>query len=302
MDRRSEVEVFVTVVEQGAVTAAARKLGLSKSYVSKQVKALEERLGVRLLHRTSRALSLSSSGKAFFERAAAALEELDAAEAAVVSQQVEAAGTLRVTAPVSFGLRHLLTWLPTFQREHPAVALDVSLSDRVVDLVDEGFDVAIRAGGLAPSSLVARRLAPMRLWLVASPGFVGGRPAVLAPEDLQELPVLRHRQGESWSTLRLRDADGEEQLVRVTGPMVSDNGDVLAAAAMAGLGVALMPDFLVGAEVASGALVRVLPGWEGPRGGVHAVYPHRRHLSARVRVFVDALAAHLADPPWARHH
>lgn len=298
MSRLSEVEVFLAVVQTGSISAAARQLGLSKSSVSKSVQALEDRLAVRLLHRTTRALSLTAEGQAFQERAAAALDELLDAENAVSSSRREVSGTLRVSLPLGFGLRFLRQPIVEFMRAHPDLVVHAGFTDRKVDIVEEGYDLAVRGGILKSSSLVARRLCPIRVVIVASPGWVAANGAPTHPRDLERAPMMVYRQNESPGLMPLRAPDGEVYELKVDGPLVSDNGDMLTEAAIAGLGIALQPDFAVAEALADGRLVQLLPGWEGPEAAMWVVYPHRKHLSGRVRAFTDHLLTAFHEVPW----
>jgi DNA-binding transcriptional LysR family regulator len=293
------MEVFVRVVELGGFSAAARVLGMSKSSVSKRVSALEDRLGAQLLLRTTRHLTLTDAGQAFHDRAVRILAETEDAEAAVSRLQAAPRGVLRVNAPVSFGVAHLGPLLPDFLARHPDLSVDLVLNDRVVDLVDEGFDVAIRIAPLAESSLVARRLCVSRRVLVASPGYVARHGAPRRPEEVVDHPCLLYAyllRGGEW---RLRDGTGAEAVLRVERPVLrANNGDVLCQAAVGGLGIAMMPTFIVGGDLAAGRLVRLLADWEDASGAIHAVWPHGRFTAPKVRAFVDFLVAAFRRPPW----
>ncbi len=293
MDRLSSLEIFVKVLDTGSFTEAARVMSVSKSHVSKQIRQLEDRLGVRLINRTTRRVSPTDAGRAFYERCAGIIEDLEDAEQAVSQLNRKPAGTLRINGPVSFGTRYLGPAVGTFMAQHENLRVDLSLNDRMVNIVDEGFDLVIRIGRLADSSLIARRLAPVSLLLCASPAYLDRRGRPSTPADLKEHDCLLYRHlstGNSWHI-------GEEA-VRVDGRLVSDNGDVLKHAAVAGVGVAFMPDFLVADAVHSGALEVVMPG-QSSALAVWAVYPHSRHLSAKVRLFIDFLVGEYSpDPPW----
>jgi DNA-binding transcriptional LysR family regulator len=296
--RLSETEVFLAVVQAGGVTSAARALGLSKSAVSKQLSALEDRLGVRLLHRTTRATALTSDGDVFFTHATAAMEELAEGERAVQGSGEHLTGSLRITIPTSFGLRYVGAPLTAFLQRHPGVRIEVHVSDRKVDLVEEGYDLAVRGGSLRASSLVARRLTPMRLWMAASPGWLARQPAIELPSDLDGLPGLIYRQRDTPTVFPVYHADGREMEVRVQGRVTSDSGDLLLDAASAGLGWVIQPEFALAPYLADGRLTRILTEWEGPTSAMWVVYPHRRHLPARVRALADFLVAAFASPPW----
>lgn len=298
LDTLAGMAIFARVVDAGGFSAAARELGLSKSAVSKQVSALEDKLGARLLHRTTRRMSLTEAGAALLERGRRVLAEAEEAEALVGALQAEPRGTLRVNAPMTFGTMHLGPAISDFLALHGAVTVDLGLDDRFIDLVDEGWDVAIRIGRLADSSLVARKLAAARRVIVASPGYLAARGA---PQRLDDL--LRHdclcysymTAGEEW---RFDGPDGEES-VRVVGRLHANNGEILRAAVCAGAGIATLPTFICGPDIASGRLVRVLPQYEVRGSGIYAVWPPGRHLTAKVRAFVDFLAERFGPvPPW----
>jgi DNA-binding transcriptional LysR family regulator len=289
-NRLADLETFVAVVEAGSFTGAARRLGRSKASVSRQVRSLEERLGVPLLLRTTRSMSLTDAGAAYHQRAAAALADLEEAESAIGSLHASPRGRLRISLPMAYGLRVSASILLELGGEHPGLELDLSFSDRYVDLVGEGFDLAVRIGHLEDSSLIARRLTATRMVVCASPTYLEGRPRVVRPSDLLDHDCLLYAQqvgGTAW-----RFADGET--VTVTGRLRSDSGDALLAAALAGWGVAQLPDFYLAEPLASGALVPLLEEFEPEPLGVWAVYPQRRHLSVKVRLAVDRLAERLA--------
>jgi len=298
LDLLSAMEVFRRVVELDGFAAAARDLRLSTGSVSKQVARLEGHLETRLLNRTTRRISLTEAGRGFYERCVRILEEVEEAKLAAASASASPRGTLRVNAPMSFGIRHLSGVLPDFMALYPELAVDLSLNDRFVSLLDEGFDVAIRIGALADSSLVARRIGTSRLHVVASPSYLEARGAPETPGDLQHHECLAYS---------LRNAGAEWQFVgpegrvgvRVSGRLRVDNGDVIVAAASAGMGIALSPAFLVDEHVRSGRLRVLLSGYEAETAEIHAVYPHSRHLSAKVRVFIDFLVERFGRrPPW----
>lgn len=298
-DRLAPIIAFVRVVERGSFTAAARDLGRSTSQVSRQVSALEERLGARLLHRSTRAVSPTEAGEAFYGRCARLLADLDEAEEAVAHLQAAPRGTLRVSVPMSFGVRYLSPLIAEFLTRYPEVRVEASFSDRRVDLVDEGFDLAVRIGALDDSCLYARRRAPYGRLVGASPALVAQLGAPDHPSRLSTLPGLLfsyQHTGASW----VFEGPGGEVMVRMSGRLVANSGEALLDAARAGLGVALLPDFLVADDVASGRLVRLLDGWQEQGHAIWAIYPHNRHLAPKVRLFVDHLAASLsACPVWA---
>jgi len=297
MDHLTGMAVFAKVVETGTFTGAARAMGLSKGAVSKQIAKLEDRLGARLLNRTTRRSSLTEVGAAFYERCRRIVAEAEEAELAVTRLHAEPRGTLRVNLPMSFGMIHMADALPDFMSAYPEISLDVTLDDRVVNVVDEGYDVVIRITELPDSSLIARRIAPFRIATCASPAYwdAHGRPR--HPDDLRGHACLLYSYLSNLNEWRYRGPDGPFA-VRVDGPMRGNNGDLLRAAAVAGLGVVRSPTFIVGCHLVEGRLEQVLAEYEDDDRGIYAVYPHNRHLSAKVRAFVDFMAKCFADPQW----
>jgi DNA-binding transcriptional LysR family regulator len=292
--------VFVRVAELGSFSAAARQLGLSKSAASKHVTALEERLGVRLLHRTTRRLALTEVGSVYRDYCARIVQEIEEAELTATRHAVEPRGRLKVNAPMTFGFLHLGPMLPAFLARYPGIEIELTLNDRFVDLLEEGYDVAVRIGRLADSSLVARRFATARFVCAASPAYLAAAGAPHAPDDLARCNCLGYsyrRQPDGWQFSR-----GEERLtVRARGNLQANNGDALRAAACAGLGVVYLPDFILGEDLARGRLIRLLPDWGTPDIPIHAVFPPQRHAFARLRVFVDFLVERLGrGDGWSR--
>jgi len=297
MEPLSALSAFVRIAETGSVSQAARDLGLSKSAASKKLAALEDRLGARLVNRTTRRLSLTEVGAAFLERAQRVLAELEEAEQAVGRLSAEPRGTLRVSAPMSFGVLHVAPALGGFMTRYPDIAVALDLNDRRVDVVEEGYDVAIRVADLPDSSLVARRLAPARRVVCASPAYWRRRGVPAHPRDLAGHECLIYTYLPAPNEWRFRDA-GSPLTVRVDGRLKANNGDALREAAMAGLGVCLAPTFIVGPDLRAGRLAVALEAFEDPAPAIHAVYPHRRHLSAKVRAFVDFLAERFGPRPY----
>lgn len=289
MDRFQAIRVFAQVVEQGHLSRAAERLGLSTSAVSRHVADLEAHLGVRLLNRTTRRLSLTEAGQAFYERSVQLLADLEEAEAAVSSGAVTPRGTLRLTCSITFGIRRLAPAIAAFAARHPAVRFEIELSDRQVDIVDEGIDLAVRIGDVGPQTLIGRRIGSMQLVCCAAPGYLAAHGAPARPAELARHACLTYAYSATGNAWRFVDAKGGEHVVRVQGGVHANNGRMLTVLAAAGMGVALEPDFIVAPELASGALVAILPGYAPPASGIYAVYPSRRHLSAKVRAFVDFL-------------
>ena len=297
MNRFDEMQAFVGVVDAGSFVRGAEALGMSKPAVSRHVSALETRLGVRLLQRTTRRLSLTAEGQQFYTRCRSLLDDMADAEGELTSKSREVGGLLRVNAPLTFGILHLAPLWAAFKSRYPNVALDVTLSDRVVDLVDEGYDLAIRIARLADSALVSRRLATTRMVLCASPKYLRkhGRPK--HPTDLAAHATIAYTywaNGDDWS---FTGPDGEVT-VRVKPWMHTNNGDSCRASALAHHGIVMQPTFRVGDDLAAGTLVELLPQYRGVELGIYAVYPTRRHLAPRVRALIDFLAAHFATARW----
>lgn len=297
MDRFLEMRAFVAVVDAGSFVGGADALQISKSVLSRVVSELEQRLGVRLLHRTTRRLSLTQEGGVFVERCRELLASLEAAETELTHHTGEVMGELRISAPVSFGLLQLAPLWPQFMARHPKLVLDITLSDRLVDLVDEGVDLAVRIAQLNSSSLVSRALATTRLVLCASPRYLAEHGSLAHPSELAQHPVFAYKllsTGEQW---HFTGPEGP-LAVRINPRMRSTSGDTCCEAALQHQGLVLQPSFIVGQHLASGALVEVLPQFRSTELGIYAVYPSRKQLAPKVRLMVDFLAAGFAAPAW----
>ncbi|MCE1238171.1 MAG: LysR family transcriptional regulator [Hyphomicrobiales bacterium] len=288
MDTLARMQAFVQVVDSGGFSAAARKAGKSKALLSKYVRDLEDELGVRLLNRTTRQLSPTEAGVAYHREAVDLLQRLDDLTASVRDSHGRARGHLRVSAPRSYGDAELGGAVVEFLETHPEITVDLRLDDRFVDLVEEGFDVAIRVSEPLDSSLIARRLSTFRVVTCASPSWIerNGRPE--KPDDLLGLPAICDTNARNWHHWPFM-VDGERTVVAVSPRMNVNGPQVTAAAAAAGIGVARVPLFAASRLIEEGALVVLLEDFELTGLTVNAVYPHRRHLSAKVRVFVDFL-------------
>jgi len=297
MDRFLEMQAFVAVVDAGSFVRGADSLQMSKSVVSRLIGELEQRLGVRLLQRTTRRLSLTREGELFHERCRDLLSGVADAETEVNQHAGEVMGELRVSAPVTFGLMHLSPLWPRFMALHPHLMLDVTLADRLVDLVDEGFDLAVRIARMPSSSLISRRLAATRLVACASPEYLRRHPAIKHPADLADHAVFAYKllaTGDHWHF----DGPGGPVVVKVNPRMRSNSGDSCCVAALQHQGVILQPSFLVGEHLASGALMEVLPAFKSTELGIYAVYPSRKQLAPKVRRLVDFLATSFEQPLW----
>ena len=298
MDRFEDLRAFVQVVESGNLTRAARTLRIATSAVSRRIKELEGRLGTQLLQRTTRQMRLTPSGERFHARAQDILAALDEAEAEAGCATRTLSGPLRITAPLTFGQAHLAPILIEFARAHPDLYLDVDLSDRFVDLVAEGHDLAIRIGQLEDSSLIARKLADVRMVVAAAPDFWKQHGMPKAPEDLGSLPALRYTGGGRRSeTVTCRKTDGTACELSLNWVMSSTNGELLRDAAIAGLGVVLEPSFIARDAVIRGDLVPVLTEHVWPEVTIYVVYPQTRHLSARARAFIDFARTRIEPQP-----
>ncbi len=296
-DRLTAIEVFVRIVEEGSLSAAGERLGLSRAAVSKHLVALEDRLGVRLLNRTTRRSSLTEAGSIFHERARHILAELAEAEREAGRSGARPTGRLRLNAPMTFGTMHLAPAIPAYCAAHPAVTVDMTLNDRLVDLVDEGFDLAVRIGRLDDSSLVARRLALCRFIACAAPSYLAQRGRPATPEELADHTCLGYSYAPDGDVWEFVGRDGPRR-VRVSGPLRANNGEALAAAAAAGLGIVLSPTFIVSADLRAGRLVSILDDYTVAERGIFAVWPAGRHLSAKVRSFVDFLVERFGPTPY----
>ena len=294
MDRLASMEVFVKVAEQGSFSAAARALGLSKSAVSKHVTALEQRLGVRLINRTTRRLALTEVGLAFRDAASRLVGEIDDLENLTGRHSIEPRGRLKVTAPMSFGVTRLAPLLPEFLARHRQLEVELSLNDRFVDLLEEGFDLAVRIGALHDSAFIARRLTTAALVCVASPGYLELAGPVTDPDALHTHNCLRYTYGRNPDVWRF-ERGGEQVAVRVAGNFCANNGDALIAAAIGDLGIACVPEFIATPALGAGRLVPILTAWQIDGVPIHAVFPPHRHPSAKLRVFVDHLILHLGQ-------
>ncbi|HEV2746860.1 MAG TPA: LysR family transcriptional regulator [Allosphingosinicella sp.] len=289
-----DVLAFVRVAETGAFSRAAERMGMAKSILSRRVARLEKQLGARLLTRSAHGAQPTELGQAYFERASNILADLEAAEEVVAEAVTQVAGPIRLSAPLSFGVLHLAPALADFAREHPRVELDISFDDRPVDLIGGGFDLAVRIGSLPDSSLIARRIAPVRKVLVASPAYLAARGRPERPRDLAAHDILLYA-NEQW---RFR-VGGKWEHVRGTARLRADNGEMLRAAALAGLGICILPSFIAAPAFEHGTLEPLLRDYPLEQGGLHVVMPPGRAVTARVRALTDFLAARFGpEPSW----
>lgn len=290
--------IFARVIESGSFSTAARDLGVSKSLVSKEVSRLEDRLGVRLLNRTTRRFSLTEAGAAFYEGCQRVLNEAEAAKDAVSHLATAPRGELKVNAPMSFGIMHLGPLLPDFLERFPELDVQMVLNDRVVDLIDEGFDVGVRITRMLDSSLIARKLAPNRLVACAAPSYLEKHGTPRHPEELKRHNCLGYSYSKTPGIWHFR-SDSTRHKISVSGRFTANNGDVIQAALRAGLGIAIQPSFIAGDDLRSGRLVRLFEAYQvGEDSAVHAVFPANRNLSPKVRVFVDFLVERFGEIPY----
>ncbi len=302
MDRLAGMAVFVKVVESSSFAAAARHFRLSPAMVSRHVHALEEQLGAQLLNRTTRRVSPTEVGQAYYQRVRQILADIEEADRLATDLHATPRGLLRMTSSQSFGIRHLAPAIADYLALCPEVQMDVILNDRYLDVIEEGFDLAIRIGHLEDSSLIARRLAPIRMALCAAPDYIARHGAPQTPADLAQHNCLVYTYAASQSEWRFVDGDGKEHSVHIEGRLLANNGDVLRVAALQAQGLALGPTFILGEDMRAGTLVRLLPDYTPPEAGLYAVYPPSRHLSAKVRSFVDFLVTRFdgGQPEWDR--
>jgi len=298
MDRLEEMRTFAGVVEAGSITGAADRLGIAKSAVSRRLADLEERLSVQLFRRTTRRLDLTDTGRSFYERCLRILADVDEAELAVSQQHGDLRGRLRVAVPLSFGLNHLGPAIDAFLQTHPGIEFDLDLNDRQVDLLAEGFDLAVRIAELEDSSLIARRLAPVRHVVCASPAYLAAQGTPRTPAELAEHGCLIYANAPNPGVWAYTDSTGRQGSVQVRARLRANNGDCLRQAAEDGHGIVLEPSFILYRSIEERKLIPILTEFQWPTIYAHAVYPRTRHLSRRVRAFVDFLAERFAGLPY----
>ena len=297
MDKLTSIKAFTKVVQHGGFAAAARELNLSRSAVSKYVIDLEQDLGVQLLVRTTRSAAPTENGQAYYERCVAILAELDEADRAVTQLAAEPRGLLRVNAPMSFGTLHLGRAVADFMEKYPQLQIQLILSDQQLDPVQEGFDVTLRIADLPSSSLIERKIAPARRVICAAPSYLAAHGTPQHPDDLRKHACLAYGHLATGNQWKLTGPDGDHW-ISIPWTLCTNNAEVLRDAAVQGRGIALLPTFIAGADFQQGRLATILPGYQAPEISIYAIYPETRHLSLKVRVFIDFLVERFGGRPY----
>ena len=298
MDRFENMGVFIRVVEAGSISGAADRLGVAKSAVSRRLKELEEHLGVELFHRTTRSMNLTGTGRAFYHQSVRILEDVLEAEHATSQAHGTLKGSLKIALPSTFGLMHMGPAINEFLQAHPEIEFDLDFNDREVDLIQEGFDLAIRIAKLPDSSLIARRLAPIQFVMCASPVYLERMGMPESPDQLREHQCLVYSLLRDYEYWYLTDSTGKEIRTKIHPYLKASTGEFLKDAAVEGLGIILLPSFIAYKEIERGALVPVLKDYNLPQIDAYAIYPQTRHLSQRVRAFVDFLVKRFEGTPY----
>ena len=292
MDTLNAMKLYCRIFDAGQLSIAADQLNLSKGAVSKQLAKLEAHLGGRLLNRTTRRLTPTEAGIAFYERAKQILESVEEAECVVTGLTTEPSGTLKINAPMSFGLLHMGELLAKYQQRYPKVTIDITLHDRQIDLIEEGYDLALRIATLKDSSLIARKLAPCHLVKCASPAYLEKYGEPQKPRDLKNHQCLLYAYSDSVKSWTFEDKQGKKQLVSVDGPLIANNGNLICDAIVNGMGIARLPTFIIGDAIRNGDAKIILDDWRAKPEDISLLYPSSRHLSAKVRTFVDFAVEH----------
>ena len=298
MDRFENMETFIKVVDAGSMSAAADRMGVAKSAVSRRLKELEGHLGVELFHRTTRRLNLTDTGRTFYQQAVRILEDVLEAELATTQAHGELQGSLKIALPMSFGIMHMGPAINDFLQKHPKIEFDLDFNDREVDLIQEGFDLAIRIANLPDSSLIARRLAPIQQVVFASPDYLDNYGTPKSPDELQHHQCLAYSLINDHKTWRFQDNNSQEIKISITPHLKASVGEFLRDAAVNGQGISVLPTFIVYKEIENGALVPILTDYIPNPISAYAIYPQTRHLSQRVRQFVDFLVKRFEGVPY----
>ncbi len=298
MDRLRSLNALIAVVESGSFVAAAQRLHSSKAAVSRYIQELETYLGVRLLQRSTRRIALTEAGRDYYQRTKQILADLDDADSAIGANNSRLIGHIRINAPLSFGTRYLAPLWAEFMERNPAVTLDIELTDRKIDLLEEGFDLAIRIGNLTDSSLVSRRLADSYPVLCAASTYLEKYGCPATPDELTQHPTIAYSYLPTGDIWHFQSASGEKRHISLKPRIHTNNSDTIRALTLAGQGISLLPVFEIVSELKEGTLSPILRDWHGPSFGIHAVYPSRRHLSLKVKTLIDYLAEKLAGTDW----
>jgi DNA-binding transcriptional LysR family regulator len=298
MDRFENMRTFIRVVEAGTISAAADRLGVAKSAVSRRLKELEEHLGVELFHRTTRKMNLTDTGRAFYHQSVRILEDVLEAELATSQAHGTLKGSLKIALPSTFGLMHMGPAINEFLKAHPQIEFDLDFNDREVDLIQEGFDLAIRIANLPDSSLIARRLAPIQNVICASPSYLEQSGMPRTPDELVDHRCLVYSLLSDYEYWNLTDIEGKEIRTKIHPYLKASTGEFLRDAAAEGMGIIMVPSFIAYEEIESGTLVAILEDYNPPQIDAYAIYPQTRHLSHRVRAFVDFLVKRFEGTPY----
>ncbi len=297
MGQLEDMNVFVRIVESGGISRASEQLGLAKSAVSRKLVELETRLGVVLLNRTTRKSSLTAAGKNYYQNAIKILDDVIELNSTTADSSTSLEGTINLAAPLSFGLCHLSSAIDLFIKQHPNLTINIDFSDRQVDLIQEGLDLAFRIAHLKDSNLIARKIKPIRLVLCASPDYLKENGIPKTPNDLKQHRLLQYNSG-SGSTWKFRDKKGKDYLINVAANIMANNGDFLKDMAISGHGIILIPTFISWQAIKKGELVPILFDYTLPQLNAYAVYPQSRHLSQRTRILIDFLVKRFGDEPY----
>lgn len=297
MGQLEDMQMFIRVVEAGGIGRAAEQLGLAKSAVSRRLSDLEQRLGSRLMNRTTRKSSLTENGRQYYQRALTLIDYVDELHQDLEAADTAAKGHLRIAVPLSFGLMHLTSAIDEFTQQNPELTVQIDFSDRMVDVVEEGFDLVLRIGALKDSTMQAKKIAAIHHVLVATQDYLKNHAVLAVPEDLKQHRVLKY-DGSRHALWQLTGQAGEHYNLNLDAKMSANNGDFLKAMALGGHGVTSLPTFLVWKELASGELVRILEGFDRPSSYAYALYPQNRYLPKRARLFIDFMAQRFGDQPY----
>lgn len=289
MGQLEDMNTFVAIVDAGTISQAAGNLGIAKSALSRRLSELESRLNVQLLNRTTRKSSLTDAGRNYYQRARQIITDVDELHAATSNEKAALAGDLKIAAPFTFGLQHLTPAINEFAKLHPGIKFNLNFADHQVDLVEEGYDLAIRIANLKSSSYIARKLSPIKLVHCASPAYLEKYGTPNSPEDLKNHDILGYNIN-SGSMTNFIDRNNKEHSLRLPAKLISNSGDYLCAACLAGLGISRLPSFMIWQHIKAGSLVEIMPDFITPPLNAYAIYPQTHHLSQRVRVFIDFLA------------